>query len=149
MGIIFTPSTPLPSSDTDVETAVWYCVWDAPWASRRLLAPGATVYLHDGARQMVRWETVLTDVIAVPFESADAFRDHLQRRWQTWVTPLDDGGPVPGFGVAWKAQALRQLAALRPDGSPELKQWASVCGLDDGWCSALGLPIDEPCTCQN
>ena len=146
MSLFFNPSNPMPADESALEQMVWYCVWDHPWRSDRLLSAGSTVFLVDASADVVRWEIELTDVFAAPFESTDAFRDHLQRRWGTRVTPLDGDGPSPGFGVAWKARPVRRLEVKRPVGSPELEQWESSCGLDEGWRLALDLPTSD-CGC--
>ena len=143
MGLIFTPSTPMPAREEVLESMVWYCVWDRPWNSHRLLARGSTVFLYDAGREVVRWETELTEVLAVPFESSDSFRDHVRRKWGQWVTPLGDDGPLPGWGVAWRARAVRRVDVTRPVGSPPLEQWTPTCTLDDGWRRALGIDTES------
>jgi len=146
MSLFFNPSDQMPADESTLEQMVWYCVWDQPWRSDRLLSAGSTVFLFDAAADVVRWEIELTEVFSVPFESTDAFRDHLERKWGSWVTPLDGDGPSPGFGVAWKARPVRRLDVRRPAGSPELEQWESSCGLDEGWRSALNIAESE-CDC--
>lgn len=138
IGVLFSPSTPMPRSAREVEHSVWYAVWPAPWDSASVLAPLRSVFLIDSEAGVVGWQTEITDVVAVPFESVDAFRDLIARRWGHPVTRVAGTEPRPGWGIAWRALPVRRLGVSRPNGAGALRSWDLVSDLDEAWRAALG-----------
>lgn len=145
IGVLFSPSTPMPRTAQAVHDSVWYAVWSSPWDSASVLAPLRSVFLIDSEAGVVEWETEITDVVAVPFESVDAFRDLITRRWGHPVTRVAGAEPRPGWGVAWRAVPVRHLGVSRPEGAGTLKSWDLVSDLDEAWRAALGNASTESC----
>jgi hypothetical protein len=144
IGVLFSPSTPMPRSTQAVEDSVWYAVWPSPWDSASVLAPLRSVFLVDAEAGVVEWQTEITDVVAVPFESVDAFRDLIARRWGHPVTRVTGTEPRPGWGVAWRAAPVRHLGVSRPEGAEALRSWDLVSDLDEVWRTALGYASPLP-----
>jgi hypothetical protein len=134
---LFTPSVPLPESDDDVRSIVLFGVWDRPWNWQASFRLGRPVLLRRADADVVEWLVEVVEVLAVPFESAEAFRDMLAQRWDPRIGPIDGGSPAPGFGVAWRSAPVRHLRVTRPDGAGPLPTWCEVGELDDVWQAAL------------
>ena len=143
IGVLFAPSTPMPRTAQAVQDSAWYAVWSAPWDSANVLAPLRSVFLIDAGAGVVEWETEITDVVAVPFESVDAFRDLITRRWGHPVTRVTGTEPRPGWGVAWRAVPVRYLGLSSPEGAGALQSWNLVSDLDEVWRTALGYASTE------
>jgi hypothetical protein len=138
-GLVFTPSTRIPTTDEQVREGVTYMVWDAPWETIEHFAVGETIYLVDPATERIVWETRVAESVSVPFESADAFRDMIAGRWGQPIVTKTGTDPLPGWGVAWRAEPVRQLDIPRP---AEQKPWAGfmfTSQLDEPTAAALGL----------
>ena len=148
MGLIFIPSTPIPSTEAALADAYWYAVWDRPITVPHDLRPGGTVYLADPASGTIVWETLVTDTIAVPYESSDMLRTFLTRRWALPASIVNGDDPYPGFCIAWRATAVEQVNLVVPDDLDPLAMWTSTRHLDDEERNRRGLRDEGPCpTC--
>lgn len=134
---LFTPSVPVPESDDEVRATVLFGVWDRPWGWEASFRLGRPVLLRRRDAEVVEWLVEVVEVLAVPFESAEAFRDMLAQRWDPTIGPIDGESPSPGFGVAWRSAPLRRLRTARPEGAGPLPEWCEVGDLDDAWQAAL------------
>ena len=134
---LFTPSVPLPESAEAVRSTVLFGVWDRPWDWQASFRLGRPVLLRRRGVDVVEWLVEVVEVLAVPFESAEAFRDMLAQRWDPTIGPIDGESPSPGFGVAWRSAPLRRLRTARPEGAGPLPEWCEVGDLDDAWQAAL------------
>jgi hypothetical protein len=141
---VFVPSNPIPDSPDALPAAYWYAVWDRPITVPHDLRPGGTMYLYDDKTDTLVWRTTVTETVAVPYEHIDDFRRLLASRWGVKPTPLDDA-PLPGFGIAWRAEPGELLLTPRPDGFPPLQTWDSTGHLDPETAVAWGLEVDIPC----
>lgn len=134
---IYAPSEGMPADEDAVRIWVHFCVWNQPWNWRAAFDVGTTVFLKVRELPVIEWETRIVDLIAVPFESADAFRDMLRERWDRTIGPIVGESPAPGFGIAWRAEPIRRLELSLPPGAGELPEWCAVGDLDDAWQAAL------------
>ncbi len=58
--------------------------------------------------RVATWRTVVTDLVAIPFEHVTAALDELRRRWD--IQPIWNGPVVsPGMLVAWRASPTGYL----------------------------------------
>jgi hypothetical protein len=147
MPLVFVPSNPMPADEDAVRAAYWYAVWDRPIAVPFDLQPGGTVYLYDDRCDTLTWRTTVVETIAVPFEHVDDFRRLLTARWQVPATELNDA-PVPGFGIAWRAEPDELLLTPRPPGVAALGTWDAIGHLDPAVAAAWGVESEIPClTC--
>ncbi|CAB4555136.1 unannotated protein [freshwater metagenome] len=138
-GMVFTPSTTIPTTDEQVREEVSYMVWDAPWETFEHFAVGETIYLVDPATDRIVWETRVTESVSVPFESADAFRDMIAGRWGKPIFAKTGTDPLPGWGVAWRAEPVRQLDLARPADQDPWLGFMFTSQLDEPTAAALGL----------
>lgn len=138
-GLVFTPSTRIPTTDEQVREGVSYMVWDAPWETFEHFAVGETIYLVDPATDRIVWETRVAESVSVPFESADAFRDMIAGRWGQPIDTKTGTDPLPGWGVAWRAEPVRQLDLARPADQDAWPGFMFTSQLDEPTAAALGL----------
>lgn len=138
-GLVFTPSTTIPTTEEQVREGVSYMVWDAPWETFEHFAVGETIYLVDPATERIVWETRVADSVSVPFESADAFRDMIAGRWGKPIVTKTGTDPLPGWGVAWRAEPVRQLDIPRPAEQMPWLGFMFTSQLDEPTAAALGL----------
>ncbi|MEI7888121.1 MAG: hypothetical protein WCJ04_12080 [Actinomycetes bacterium] len=138
-GLVFTPSTTIPTTDEQVREGVSYMVWDAPWETFEHFAVGETIYLVDPATDRIVWETRVAESVSVPFESADAFRDMIAGRWGKPIVTKTGTDPLPGWGVAWRAEPVRQLDLARPADQDAWPGFMFTSQLDAPTAAALGL----------
>jgi hypothetical protein len=138
-GLVFTPSTTIPTTDEQVREGVTYMVWDAPWETFEHFAVGETIYLIDPATDRIVWETRVAESVSVPFESADAFRDMIAGRWGKPILIKTGADPLPGWGVAWRAEPVRQLDLARPADQDAWPGFMFTSQLDEPTAAALGL----------
>ena len=138
-GLVFTPSTTIPTTDEQVREGVSYMVWDAPWETFEHFAVGETIYLVDPATDRIVWETRVAESVSVPFESADAFRDMIAGRWGQAIFAKTGTDPLPGWGVAWRAEPVRQLDLARPADQDAWPGFMFTSQLDAPTAAALGL----------
>ncbi|MFM7062173.1 MAG: hypothetical protein ACKO04_01585 [Actinomycetes bacterium] len=120
----------------------WYAVWDQPLPRSVLPQPGDSMFLADD-QGVVRWETELLDVWAVPYEHAQAFVDAASRRYAVPVAVVHGDLPAPGFGVAWSAEPVRELALPTSLLDVELGDWTSTDDLPADLALLLGFPHDD------
>ena len=138
-GLVFTPSTTIPTTDEQVREGVSYMVWDAPWETFEHFAVGETIYLVDPVTDRIVWETRVAESVSVPFESADAFRDMIAGRWGQAIVTKTGTDPLPGWGVAWRAEPVRQLDLARPADQDVWPGFMFTSQLDEPTAAALGL----------
>ncbi|KLR60310.1 hypothetical protein IMCC26207_110556 [Actinobacteria bacterium IMCC26207] len=138
-GLVFTPSTTIPATEEQVREEVTYMVWDAPWETFEHFAVGETIYLVDPATDRIVWETRVAESVSVPFESADAFRDMIAGRWGKPILIKTGTDPLPGWGVAWRAEPVRQLDLARPADQDAWPGFMFTSQLDEPTAAALGL----------
>ena len=134
---VYAPRSPMPWTADEVRSMVLFCVWDQPWNWRAAFDVGSTVFLKFPEMPVIEWETRIVELIAVPFESAEAFRDMLVERWDHTIGPIHGESPAPGFGIAWRAEPVRHLELILPPGAGELPEWCAVGDLDEAWQAAL------------
>jgi transposase len=134
---LFTPSVPLPDSEDAVRSTVLFGVWERPWNWQPSFGEGRQVLLRRSGVDVVEWLVEVTEVVAVPFESADAFRDMIAQRWDPTVVGVHGRSPAPGFGVAWRSAPVRHLGVARPEGAGSLPEWCAFGELDERWQAAL------------
>ncbi len=134
---LFTPSVPLPESADEVRSTVLFGVWDRPWDWQASFRLGRPVLLRRRDAEVVEWLVEVVEVLAVPFESAEAFRDLLVQRWDPTIGPINGEAPAPGFGVAWRSAPVSHLSAGRPEGAGPLPEWCEFGELDGAWQAAL------------
>lgn len=145
MGLIFIPSTPIPSTDASLADAYWYAVWDRPITVPHDLRPGGTIYLADPGSGTIVWETLVTDTLAVPYESSDMLRTYLSRRWALPASTVSGDNPCPGFCIAWRASAVERVDLIVPDDLEPLSMWTSTRHLDAEERQRRGLRDEGPC----
>lgn len=122
----------------------WYAVWDQPLPRSVLPQVGDTLFLAD-EQGVVRWETELVDVWAVPYEHAQAFVDAAGARFGVPVGVVHGGLPAPGYGVAWRAAPVRDLELPTALLGVELGDWTSTEDLPADLALLLGFPhADDP-----
>ncbi len=134
---IYSPWLTMPWGADAVREAVHFCVWDRPWDWRDVFDIGTTVFLKFRDMPVIEWETRIVELIAVPFESAEAFRDMLVERWDRSIGPIQGESPAPGFGIAWRAEPIRHLELILPAAPDELPDWCAVGDLDEKLQAAL------------
>lgn len=144
MGLVFVSSTPIPATVADFDGAYWYAVWDRPVPSPHDLLPGGTVYLADEAGTIV-WETTVTDMVAIPYESSEMLREYLAKRWGLRASPINGNDPCPGYCMAWRAEPVERLDLVVPEGLEPLETWASTRHLDEAERTLRGLRDEGPC----
>ena len=69
MAFLYDPGDRMPELAADFESMSWLLSWgDGPWHLHDLEV-GGTVLLVDVAAQQIVWETRVTHMVAVPYES--------------------------------------------------------------------------------
>lgn len=122
----------------------WYVVWDGPLPPAAVPQVGDTLFLAD-EEGVVRWETELLDVWAVPFEHGQAFVDAVSRRYASPLAVVHGDLPAPGFGVAWTAAPVRDLELPTALLGVELDDWNLTEDLPADLALLLGFPhTDDP-----
>lgn len=125
-------------------TQWWYAVWEELLPRSVLPQLGDTMFLAD-LDGVIRWEVMVTDAWAVPYEHARAFVDAAGRRFGKEVGAMHGGLPAPGFGVAWTAAAVRNLYLDTRQLGVELSDWTSTDDLPADLALLLGFPhADDP-----
>jgi len=145
VGLTFIPSTPIPASVDGLTDSYWFAVWDRPIPVPYDLHPGGTVYLQDSVTGVIVWETTVTDMVAVPYESSQMLRDFLSSRWGPGASTIRGSDPCPGFCVAWRANAVERLDLTVPEGLDPLESWTSTYHLDWDERELRGLRDEGPC----
>ena len=144
MAVVYVPpSSAMPLDEAGFAGTWWYALWDRPVAPRLLPSPGDTVFLAspDG---VVRWATEVDVALAVPYEHTDAFLTHMATVFGTPAGPVAGGSPAPGFGLAWSARPLRELAADVGALGIELDDWCETDRLDPAVARLLDLDPPRP-----
>ena len=145
MGLIFIPSTRIPQTVGDLQDAYWFAVWDRPIPVPHDLHPTGTVYLQDEVSGTILWETTVTDMVAVPYESSDMLRDYLSTRWGIPASGISGADPCPGFAIAWRADSVNQLELTVPEGLEPLEMWTSTFHIERDERERRGLRDEGPC----
>ena len=138
-GVVFAAADPVPEGADELRDWVWFALWSAPWDTRLVFELGSAVYLATPQLDRVVWESSVREVISVPFESAEAFREMVGRRWGQPLGEVDGLSPAPGWGVAWRADPVRRLDVVCPDAAADAPRWQLTEHLDPAWRRALGL----------
>lgn len=122
----------------------WYAVWDQPLPRSVLPELGDTMFLADDDG-VIRWEVMVTDAWAAPYEHARAFVDAAGSRFGKEVGLVRGSLPAPGFGVAWRAGVVRDLHLDTRQLGVELGDWTSTDDLPADLALLLGFPhADDP-----
>lgn len=145
MGLVFIPSTAMPPSPEALRDAYWFAVWDRPIPVPHDLLPGGTVYLADPLSGTIVWETVVVDMVSVPYESSLMLRDHLSRRWHLEASEIRGDDPCPGYCIAWRAAPVARLDLALPEGLDPLHMWTSTYHLTEEERELRGLRDEGPC----
>lgn len=122
----------------------WYAVWEELLPRGAVPSPGDVMFLAD-PDGVIRWEVMVTDAWAVPYEHAQAFVDAAGARFGVPVGVVHGGLPAPGFGFAWRAAPVRDLELPTALLGVELGDWTSTEDLPADLALLLGFPhTDDP-----
>ena len=97
----------MPELADEFESMSWLLSWaDGPWHLHDLEV-GGTVLLVDVAAQQIVWETRVTHMVAVPYESVGDLAVEILRRWNL---VLETPEMVPGgFCIGWRAESIARV----------------------------------------